>query len=82
MLSILPVFTKCKASIKDGHRLENISWRLWHRELALSPSGGGPGEARGLIARRSMEAGSDLKEPIPLDEKGSMDGAWPSQIPG
>ncbi|KNZ75815.1 hypothetical protein J132_01563 [Termitomyces sp. J132] len=23
------LFTKCKASIEDGHRLENISWRLW-----------------------------------------------------
>ncbi|KAG0702840.1 hypothetical protein DFH29DRAFT_919994 [Suillus ampliporus] len=27
------VFTKCKDSLQDGHRLENISWRLWHREL-------------------------------------------------
>ncbi|KIP05400.1 hypothetical protein PHLGIDRAFT_74323, partial [Phlebiopsis gigantea 11061_1 CR5-6] len=26
------VFTKCKGSLKDGRRLENISWRLWHRE--------------------------------------------------
>ena len=28
-----PVFTKCKESIQDGRRLENISWRLWHRHL-------------------------------------------------
>ena len=27
------VFTKCKESIQDGRRLENISWRLWHRHL-------------------------------------------------
>ncbi|KAG8213478.1 hypothetical protein J3R82DRAFT_12015 [Butyriboletus roseoflavus] len=27
------VFTKCKESVQDGHRLENISWRLWYREL-------------------------------------------------
>ncbi|KAI0030596.1 hypothetical protein K488DRAFT_27889, partial [Vararia minispora EC-137] len=26
------VFTKCKDSLQDGYRLENISWRLWHRE--------------------------------------------------
>ncbi|GJE89785.1 DUF1752 and DUF3295 domain-containing protein [Phanerochaete sordida] len=32
------VFTKCKESLKDGRRLENISWRLWHREMSLSPS--------------------------------------------
>lgn len=28
------VFTKCKESLQDGRRLENISWRLWHRELS------------------------------------------------
>ncbi|KAH9012357.1 hypothetical protein EDB85DRAFT_2038652, partial [Lactarius pseudohatsudake] len=28
------VFTKCKESLQDGPRLENISWRLWYRELA------------------------------------------------
>ncbi|KAG5652193.1 hypothetical protein H0H81_005957 [Sphagnurus paluster] len=33
------LFTKCKASLKDGHRLENISWRLWYREMmATAPS--------------------------------------------
>ncbi|KAG5645113.1 hypothetical protein DXG03_006927 [Asterophora parasitica] len=25
------------ASLKDGHRLENISWRLWYREMAAVP---------------------------------------------
>ncbi|KAI9439508.1 hypothetical protein H4582DRAFT_2074805 [Lactarius indigo] len=29
-----PLFTKCKESLQDGRRLENISWRLWYRELA------------------------------------------------
>lgn len=28
------VFTKCKASIEHGSRLENMSWRLWYRETA------------------------------------------------
>lgn len=31
------VFTKCKASLQDGHRLENATWRLWYREMSLSP---------------------------------------------
>ena len=31
--SILAVFTKCKEFLQDGRRLEDISWRLWHREL-------------------------------------------------
>ncbi|TCD62494.1 hypothetical protein EIP91_006815 [Steccherinum ochraceum] len=30
------LFTKCKRSLKDGHRLENISWRLWYREMSNS----------------------------------------------
>ncbi|KAI0950724.1 hypothetical protein AcW1_007960 [Taiwanofungus camphoratus] len=30
------LFTKCKESLKDGRRLENISWRLWYREIAAS----------------------------------------------
>ncbi|THH12667.1 hypothetical protein EW146_g7481 [Bondarzewia mesenterica] len=28
------LFTKCKESLQDGRRLENISWRLWYREVA------------------------------------------------
>ncbi|KAL0953208.1 hypothetical protein HGRIS_004463 [Hohenbuehelia grisea] len=30
------LFTKCKGSLQDGPRLENISWRLWHRQLRAS----------------------------------------------
>ncbi|KIO34344.1 hypothetical protein M407DRAFT_16874 [Tulasnella calospora MUT 4182] len=30
------VFTKVKENIKDGRRLENLSWRLWYRELRSS----------------------------------------------
>jgi hypothetical protein len=32
------VFTKCKNSVQDGRRLENLSWRLWHREMSASAS--------------------------------------------
>ena len=31
------VFSKCAESIENGRRLENISWRLWNRELLYSP---------------------------------------------
>ncbi|KIJ60358.1 hypothetical protein HYDPIDRAFT_32324 [Hydnomerulius pinastri MD-312] len=31
--SLWTLFTKCKESLQDGRRLENISWRLWYREL-------------------------------------------------
>ncbi|KAK7027271.1 hypothetical protein VNI00_015360 [Paramarasmius palmivorus] len=30
--------TKCKGSLHDGPRLENISWRLWYRKLATTNS--------------------------------------------
>lgn len=30
------VFSKCKNSVQDGRRLENLSWRLWHREMSTS----------------------------------------------
>lgn len=30
------VFSKCKSSLDNGRRLENISWRLWSREMATS----------------------------------------------
>lgn len=34
LTSLWFLFTKCKSSLHDGRRLENISWRLWHREMA------------------------------------------------
>ncbi|SJL04310.1 uncharacterized protein ARMOST_07673 [Armillaria ostoyae] len=33
LTSLWFLFTKCKSSLHDGRRLENISWRLWHREM-------------------------------------------------
>lgn len=30
-----PVFTKCKDSLQDGRRLENIAWRVWYRQNFL-----------------------------------------------
>ncbi|KPI40220.1 uncharacterized protein AB675_11459 [Cyphellophora attinorum] len=31
------VFNKCSQNIKDGSRLENLSWRLWARETLCCP---------------------------------------------
>ena len=31
------VFNKCSKSIKDGSRLENMSWRIWARETLCCP---------------------------------------------
>ncbi|KZT67984.1 hypothetical protein DAEQUDRAFT_766748 [Daedalea quercina L-15889] len=37
------LFTKCKESLKDGRRLENLSWRLWYREIAAQQTFTSPG---------------------------------------
>ena len=34
------VFNKCSKSIKDGRRLENMSWRIWARETLCCPPDG------------------------------------------
>lgn len=31
--SLWTVFSKCANVLENGHRLENLSWRLWNREL-------------------------------------------------
>ncbi|KAF9493324.1 hypothetical protein BDN71DRAFT_1106339 [Pleurotus eryngii] len=33
--SLWTLFSKCKGSLKDGERLENLSWRLWHRGMVV-----------------------------------------------
>ncbi|KAF4597715.1 hypothetical protein EYR40_008180 [Pleurotus pulmonarius] len=33
--SLWALFSKCKGSMKDGERLENLSWRLWYRGMVL-----------------------------------------------
>ena len=60
------VFTKCKESLQDGRRLENISWRLWYRELAAH-------------TRTQHHLPTPPQEPLPncpltpVSEKGSSD---------
>lgn len=33
--SLWSVFSKCSTTLENGKRLENMSWRLWNRELLL-----------------------------------------------
>ncbi|KAI8804061.1 hypothetical protein BJ742DRAFT_464221 [Cladochytrium replicatum] len=42
------VFTKCKDSLENGRRLENMSWRLWYRTT--------------LQGNRSISTGADLSQ--------------------
>ncbi|KAK3939087.1 hypothetical protein QBC46DRAFT_154153 [Diplogelasinospora grovesii] len=39
LFSMWTVFTKCKDSVAEGRRLENLSWRLWNRETFCCESG-------------------------------------------
>lgn len=32
------VFTKVKGSVDDGHRFENLAWRLWHQQSQKKPA--------------------------------------------
>lgn len=36
MYSLWLVFSKCTEAIENGRRLENISWRLWNREMLFN----------------------------------------------
>ncbi|ANB11672.1 hypothetical protein AWJ20_4493 [Sugiyamaella lignohabitans] len=40
LFSLWTVFSKCKNSIENGRRLENMSWRLWNRERLWNSDGG------------------------------------------
>ncbi|KAG9232410.1 hypothetical protein BJ875DRAFT_81021 [Amylocarpus encephaloides] len=33
LFSMWTVFSRCSASLEEGRRLENLSWRLWNREV-------------------------------------------------
>lgn len=57
------LFTKCKESLQDGRRLENISWRLWHRELAQVQA---QAQARGQQRRSSSASATCLTAYQPL----------------
>ena len=61
------MFTKCKESLKDGRRLENISWRLWYREMASARST--PSSSPGTLSQSFSEKMSP--SPItPVSEDG------------
>jgi hypothetical protein len=32
------LFSKVKGAVEDGHRLENLSWRLWHKTALAHPT--------------------------------------------
>lgn len=86
------VFTKCKESLQDGRRLENIAWRLWHREMILNQQGYDSDDDCAIYV--SSNAQVDDRSPSPIssdsedtdvdtavdDEDGSARGAAPPSL--
>ncbi|KAL4249323.1 Ras-cAMP pathway regulatory protein [Abortiporus biennis] len=74
LLGMWTVFTKCKASLKEGRRLENISWRLWYREMASNSS---PTSTPGSVSPPLSDYRSQTPM-TPVSEDGPPDPLSPS----
>ncbi|KAI8137652.1 hypothetical protein BJV82DRAFT_336840 [Fennellomyces sp. T-0311] len=40
--SLWAVFTKCKRQLRNGFRLENMTWRLWYRQAVMQKQNAPP----------------------------------------
>ena len=56
--AIWNIFTKCKDNLENGHRLENLSWRLWYKST-LGKNIGNLDGSKGNLSR--------LADPMPSD---------------
>ncbi|KAF8910433.1 hypothetical protein CPB84DRAFT_1702105 [Gymnopilus junonius] len=72
------LFTKCKESLQDGRRLENISWRLWYRELMLLEEERKSGLSGNVLLLSEKEKKIDYSE-VTLDEKLAYQPPTPSE---
>jgi hypothetical protein len=61
------VFNKCSQSIKDGTRLENLSWRLWARETLCCP----PQPEKSIVPAIDVPAGRSSQVPSLSNSLGS-----------
>jgi len=76
-----PVFTKCKESLEDGRRLENISWRLWHRELVQAQVKAQSSPSSSSVACPSYQPLTPVSmTPSHLDDSGRSS-PTPSELP-
>ncbi|KAI0706990.1 hypothetical protein C8Q76DRAFT_696311 [Earliella scabrosa] len=74
LCTLWALFTKCKESLKDGRRLENISWRLWYREMASAQTT--PSSSPGSLS----PSFSEKRSPSPITPV-SEDGLVTPQVP-
>ncbi|KFY54520.1 hypothetical protein V496_07247 [Pseudogymnoascus sp. VKM F-4515 (FW-2607)] len=55
LFGLWTLFSRCSDSIKEGRRLENLSWRLWNRETFCCA----PGEANATTPAISIPSSSE-----------------------
>ncbi|KAK5226963.1 hypothetical protein LTR99_005093 [Exophiala xenobiotica] len=57
------MFSKCSETIKEGHRYENMSWRVWSREsLCVTPVDSPPATSRVPSLSNSFSSDDSLHE--------------------
>ncbi|KAJ3130185.1 hypothetical protein HK098_005432 [Nowakowskiella sp. JEL0407] len=62
--TIWQVFTKCKDNLENGRRLENISWRLWHRATSHSGSTSSRSSTNSQSNLEATSSSNNLNNPI------------------
>jgi Protein of unknown function (DUF3295)/Fungal protein of unknown function (DUF1752) len=63
------VFNKCSQSIKDGSRLENMSWRIWARETLCCP----PQPDKAIVPTLDVPVGRQSQVPSLSNSPASSD---------
>lgn len=60
LMAMWSIFSKCSETLKDGPRLENMSWRVWSREsLCVPPSDSLPARSSGLPSLSNSYSSDD-----------------------
>lgn len=65
LMAMWSMFSKCSETLKDGPRLENMSWRVWSREsLCVTPTDSPPARSSGVPSLSNSYSSDDS-----LDER-------------
>lgn len=75
------VFTKTTNALQDGSRLENMTWRLWHRQLLIDRVAAADEGLSPNASEPSVEASSAASEDDGSDGEWEDDSAPPSRDP-
>ena len=60
LMAMWSIFSKCSETLKDGPRLENMSWRVWSREsLCVAPVDSSPARSSGVPSLSNSYSSDD-----------------------